>query len=91
MPNIKILNHACDRFRQRFDAFVNHKEAKDLLRLAYEESVPCPKRLKPKSMQARRGISLRYHKEAGLVLVLRDDRDAAQNNTKSIITCWVAQ
>lgn len=86
-----ITKHAIDRFRQRFDPNVTEREARDLLRLAWRESRPLPKRLRRlydfvlnrKYQEAR----FLYHHHSGLVLVLGRCRET--NQFRFLISCWV--
>ena len=84
---MNVTRHAIDRFQERFDSGVTRKEAHDLLVLAYQESVPCPKRPRPyKKLQ--RGCKYRYHKEAGLVILVKPP-DISACGRWTIVTCWV--
>lgn len=84
---MNVTRHAIDRFQERFDSGVTRKEAHDLLVLAYQESVPCPRRLRPHK-KLQRGCKYRYHKEAGLVILVKPP-DISACGRWTIVTCWV--
>lgn len=84
---MNVTRHAIDRFQERFDSHVTRKEAHELLVMAYQESVPCPKRLRPHK-KLQRGCKYRYHKEAGLVILVKPPDDSVCGRW-TIVTCWV--
>lgn len=70
---VEITKHAVQRFQERFAA-CSKKEAREMLRLAYLESVPPPKYVRRKypvlKRLDRQTVGL-YHRWSGLLLVCR--------------------